>query len=107
MKTVSILVPETAVIEAVADPHYMFNAVNSFLTAAGKAALFNVELVGLKKEVKLNGSAFSVHTDRLLKDIKKTDLVFIPAISGDIKTALELNEGLLPWIVEQHEAVLK
>lgn len=104
MKTVSILVPETAVIEAVADPHYMFNAVNSFLTAAGKAALFNVELVGLKKEVKLNGSAFSVHTDRLLKDIKKTDLVFIPAISGDIKTALELNEGLLPWIVEQHEA---
>ena len=51
MKNVSILVPETAVIEAVADPHYMFKAVNQFLQASGKAALFNVQLVGLSKEI--------------------------------------------------------
>ena len=53
MKNVSILVPETAVIEAVADPHYMFKAVNQLLQASGKATLFNVQLVGLTKEVKL------------------------------------------------------
>lgn len=102
MKTVSILVPETAVIEAIADPHYMFRAVNMFLQSAGQEPLFKVELVGMKKEVKLNGAAFTVHTDRLLSEIDTTDLIFIPAISGDIQTALQLNEGMIPWIIEQH-----
>ena len=103
MKNISIIVPETAVIEAVADPHYMFKAVNQFLQAAGKAPLFNVQLVGLSKEIKLNNSLFSVHADALIKDVKKTDLIFIPAISGDIKTALELNKDFIPWITEQHK----
>jgi transcriptional regulator GlxA family with amidase domain len=102
MKNVSILVPETAVIEAVADPHYMFKAVNQFLVASGKQALFNVQLVGLSPEIKLENSLFSVHTDRLLKDVKRTDLVFIPAISGDIETSLEMNKEVIPWIVEQY-----
>ena len=102
MKNVSILVPETAVIEAVADPHYMFKAVNQFLQASGKAALFNVQLVGLSKEIKLENSLFSVHIDALLKDVKTTDLIFIPALSGDMKTALELNKALVPWIVDQY-----
>jgi len=103
MKNVSILVPETAVIEAVADPHYMFRAVNQFLESKGKAPLFNIELVGLTKEIKLNNSAFSVHTDKVLKDVNDTDLIFIPAISGDIKTALDLNKKFLPWIVDQYK----
>ncbi|NCI51941.1 helix-turn-helix domain-containing protein [Sediminibacterium roseum] len=102
MKNVSILVPETAVIEAVADPHYMCKAVNQFLEASGKQALFNVELVGLSREIRLENSLFSVHTDKLLNEVKKTDLIFIPAISGDIKTALELNKEALPWIVDQY-----
>ena len=102
MKNVSILVPETAIIEAVADPLYMFKAVNQFLLASGKDPLFNVQLVGLSKEIKLDNSLFTVHTDKLLKNVKKTDLIFIPAVSGDMKTALELNKDFVPWIVEQY-----
>ena len=102
MKHVSILVPETAVIEAIADPRYLFTAVNRFLEEAGKAPLFMVELVGVNKEMKLEGSAFSVHADRLLHEVKKTDLIFIPALSGDMKRALELNKELVPWIVQQY-----
>jgi transcriptional regulator GlxA family with amidase domain len=103
MKNVSILVPETAVIEAVADPHYLFKAVNQFLVASGRPALFCVQLVGLSKEIKLENSLYSVHTDMLLKDVKKTDLILIPALSGDMQTALNLNKGLIPWIVEQYK----
>jgi transcriptional regulator GlxA family with amidase domain len=102
MKNVSIIIPETAVIEAVADPHYMFKAVNQFLVASGKRPLFKVELVGLKKEVKLENSLYTVHPEKLIKDVKKTDLIFIPAISGDIQTALKLNKPFLPWIVDQY-----
>lgn len=103
MKNVIILVPETAVIEAIADPHYMFRAVNQFLEASGKPHLFNVQLAGLKKEVKLNNSLFTVHTDVLLKDVRKPDLIFIPALSGDMKTALKMNKDFIPWIVEKYK----
>ncbi len=102
MKNVSILVPESAVMEAIADPRYLFTAANQFLRASGKDDLFHVELVGQKKEVKLHDDAYSVHTDRLLKDVKKTDLVIIPALFGDLRSAVEKNQGAVPWIVEQH-----
>jgi transcriptional regulator GlxA family with amidase domain len=102
MKNVSILIPETAVIEAIADPHYMFKAVNQFLISAGKRPLFNVKLVALTPEVKLENSLYTVHAEQLLNEVEKTDLIFIPAISGDIQKALALNQAYIPWIVEQH-----
>jgi transcriptional regulator GlxA family with amidase domain len=102
MKSVSILVPESSVMQAIADPRYLFSAVNQFLTVSGKAPLFKVQLVGVKKEVKLNDGQFSVHTDKQLKDVKKTDLVFIPALFGNMQTALNQNKKLVPWILEQY-----
>lgn len=102
MKNVSILVPQTAVIESIADPHYMFKAVNMFLESSGKPALFNVQVVGLSPDIKLENSLYTVHMDKLLKDVEKTDLIFIPAISGDVATALELNKAVIPWIVDQY-----
>lgn len=103
MKNVSILVPESSVMQAIADPQYLFSAVNQFLAASGKQPLFNVQLVGAKKEVKLNGGMFSVHTDVQLDDVEKTDLVFIPALFGDMKTAIAQNQNLVPWINDQYD----
>ena len=103
MKKVSTLVPEFSVMQAVADPQYLFTAANQFLLSAGKQPLFDVELVGTKKEIKLNGGMFSVRTDRLLKDVKTTDLVFIPALFGDMSSAVAKNKTVVPWIVEQYK----
>jgi transcriptional regulator GlxA family with amidase domain len=103
MKTIAILVPETAVIEAVADPNYMFRAVNQFLQASGREPLFDVKLVGTRKEVKLDNSLFSVHTDLLLHEMTKADLIFIPAISGPTDRAIALNKELLPWIADRYK----
>ena len=103
MKNISILVPESSVMQAIADPQYLFVAANQFLAASGKKPLFNVQLVGAKKEVKINDGMFSVHTDKQLKDIKKTDLVLIPALFGDMQTAISKNKVLLPWINEQYK----
>lgn len=102
MKHVSILVPEEAVLAAITDPRYLFTAVNDFLQKAGKPPLFKVELVGLTKEVRLNQGSFSVHVDALLNDVKNTDLIFVPALSGDLPSALKKNEAFIPWIVKQH-----
>ncbi|SFQ54331.1 GlxA family transcriptional regulator [Parafilimonas terrae] len=102
MKKVSILVPESSVMQAIADPQYLFTTVNQFLISAGKEPLFDVELVGVKKEVKLNNGLFSVHTNRQLKEVNKTDLVFIPALFGDMPAAVAKNKAAVPWIVEQY-----
>lgn len=102
MKKVCILVPESSVMQAIADPQYLFSAANQFLLASGKKPLFKVELVGAKKEVKLNDGMFSVHTDKQLKDVQKSDLVLIPALFGDMETALAKNKNLIPWIKEQY-----
>lgn len=102
MKKVTILVPESSVVEAVADPHYIFRAVNDFLQIAGKEPLFHIELVAVKKEVKLHNSLFSVHADRLIRDVENTDLIIIPALNGDMRTAIELNRKLIPWIISRH-----
>ena len=103
MKNIAILVPETAVIEAVADPRYMFTAVNEFIKSQGKPALFNVQLVGLSKEVRLADGIFSIHTDATLKNAAKPDLIIIPAISGNLEHAIKLNKDFIPWIVIQYK----
>lgn len=103
MKNVAIYVPENSVMQAIADPQYCFNAVNQFLSVSGKNPLFNIELVGLKKEIFINDGKYSVHTDKLLKDVKKSDLVIIPALFGDMKAAIKSNHKSIPWIVEQYK----
>jgi transcriptional regulator GlxA family with amidase domain len=102
MKNVSILVPESSVMQAIADPRYLFDAVNQFLAVSGKKPLFNVQLVGAKKEVKLNKGQYAVFTDKLLKDVERTDIVFIPALFGDMREAIDANKKLMPWIIEQY-----
>jgi transcriptional regulator GlxA family with amidase domain len=57
----------------------------------------------LKREVRLHDCAFTVHADLLLDEVERTDLIFIPAFVGDLKTAVETNKDFIPWIVEQHE----
>jgi transcriptional regulator GlxA family with amidase domain len=103
MKNVFILVPETAVSAAVLDPRYMFTAVNEFLRSSGKQPLFNVQLVGLTKEVRLSDGIVSIHTDVILKNAKKADLIIVPAVSGNLANAIKLNKEFLPWIVDQYK----
>ncbi|MCG7856619.1 helix-turn-helix domain-containing protein [Flavihumibacter sediminis] len=98
MKTISILVPESAVMETVADPRYLFTTANQFLTAAGNDPSFKVELVARCPEVKLHGGIYSVHADKLLSEVKQTDLVIIPAILGDFKEVIKNNSQEVEWI---------
>ncbi|MBX2947542.1 MAG: helix-turn-helix domain-containing protein [Cyclobacteriaceae bacterium] len=103
MKHVSILVPESSVLQSIADPQYLFSAVNHFMIQSGRKPLFDVRLVGAKKEIILNDGLYSVHTEVLIDDVKQTDLIIIPALFGDMEHAISLNKKLIPWIVEKHQ----
>ncbi len=85
--------------QSVADPKQMFDDVNNYFTATGRPPLFDVQLVGMKKRVKISDGSFIVQTNKLAADIRKTDIIFIPAIAGDIQKALKRNQDLIPWIV--------
>lgn len=103
MKTITILVPEGAVMASIADPRYMFTASNELLKSSGKKPYFEVRLAGLTKEVKLNDGIYTINPDLLLYDVQQTDLVIIPALSGEMKKAVEINKNFIPWIIEQYK----
>ncbi|GAO41049.1 GlxA family transcriptional regulator [Flavihumibacter petaseus] len=102
MKKISILVPEDAVLASIDDPRMMFAGVNEFLLASGREPMFQIELVGMTSSVALHGGRFTVHTDRLLHEVERTDLIFIPALIGDMQEALQKNAQMLPWLREQY-----
>jgi transcriptional regulator GlxA family with amidase domain len=99
MKDVVILVPENSVLQAIADPQYCLSAVNQFIESSGKPPLFNVKLAGCKREIKLNSGNYSVHPDLLLSEVDSPDLIFIPALFGDMAQAIESNKDMIPWII--------
>ena len=103
MKNITILVPEGAVLTSIADPQYMFTAANKFLIDSGKEAMFNVKLAGLKKDVQLNNGMYTIHTDNLIDEIVKTELIIIPALSGYMKSAVDINRKFIPWIIDQYK----
>jgi transcriptional regulator GlxA family with amidase domain len=104
MKHITLLVLHDAVLPSIVDPSTLFNGSNDFLESLGREPLFNLQLAGLTKEVQLNNGKFTVHTDVLINEIKKTHLILIPAIGGDLKKTLEKNKDFLPWIIQQYHA---
>ena len=97
MKHVSILVPlgHTSLTN-IEGTHQILSEVNSFRTAMGKDPLFKVQLVGLAPETRQRNGLFTVTPDVLIGDVKKTDLVIIPAIFGEPKDVRRLTRELAP-----------
>ncbi len=102
MKHISILVPNGAILGSLEGSRQLFTQVNQFFTSKGAAPLFKVQLVGLNKETSLSGGSFTANVDALIQDIKKTDLIIVPAIDGEFNEAIERNRDYIPWIVKQY-----
>ncbi|HYE55225.1 MAG TPA: helix-turn-helix domain-containing protein [Chitinophagaceae bacterium] len=104
MKHVSILVPKGAVaLSCVEGSFTVLNQVNNFLVEKGRDPLFNVKLVGLDKEPQQYNKLFKVTPDVSIDGVRKTDLIIIPAVNGEMEKVIEMNKAFLPWIVRQHK----
>jgi transcriptional regulator GlxA family with amidase domain len=102
-KKIYILVPETAVPAAIIDPRYVFTAVNDFFKGEGKAQPFTIQLVGMTPEVQLLEGVITFRVDMTLEDSGQADLILIPALSGNLERALEINKPFKSWIVQQYQ----
>lgn len=104
MKHVSILVPlgHTS-LSNIDGTHQILLEVNKFLAAAGREPLFDVNLVGIAKETSQRDGLYTIQPDLLIKDVSKTDMIFIPAIHSNYQQALAENAAFIPWIKEQYK----
>jgi len=103
MKRISILVTKGAILGNIEGPRQVFTEVNQLLASMGKPPMFEIQLAGLKKESSLNDGLYTITTEPV-KNIKKTDLVIIPAMYGNLQKAVEDNKEFIPWIVEQYKS---
>jgi transcriptional regulator GlxA family with amidase domain len=105
MKHISILVPRGAVaLGCIEGSFRMFNTANDFLAAQGKQPLFKVQLVGIDKETQVYDRLFTVVPDLSIDQVRKTDLIIIPAVNGDWSQVISSNSGFFPWIVSQYKS---
>jgi transcriptional regulator GlxA family with amidase domain len=102
MKHISILVPRGAILGSLEGSRQLLTQVNQFMRSMGREPVFDVQLVGLSKETPISGGSFTVNTNVIFSDVKKTDLIIIPALDGEITAAIDNNKDFLPWIIEQH-----
>jgi transcriptional regulator GlxA family with amidase domain len=98
MKKISIYVPQSGFMEAISPPYRVFNTVNDIYKNAGGELPFEVEFVGLNNNIAVQNGEYSVKVNHLLEEVHHTDLVIIPALSGDLTTAIELNKDSIEWI---------
>lgn len=104
MKHVSILIPRGHVsVVNIGGTHQIFSMVNASLQQMGRKPVFDIHLVGLEKETRLTHGIFSVSPDALMRDVKKTDMIIIPAIHDEPVTAKAQNQEFIPWIVHQYK----
>lgn len=102
MKRVSILITHNAIIAAIGNTRHLFSMVNRFLQQSGKAPKFDIKLVGIKKEIKLNDGIFMIQADSTIDEVKETDLVIIPPMTDDMESNFILNKEYISWINQQH-----
>ncbi|MES1224179.1 MAG: helix-turn-helix domain-containing protein [Bacteroidota bacterium] len=103
MVSVSILALRNAVLSSISDARYVFTMVNEFLVQRGKKPVFQVQLVSNIKEVKLNNELFFIQPDSFTQDIKQTDLVIIPSMSGNMMSSTYLNKDYTGWLATQYK----
>lgn len=104
MKHISILVPlGHSSLPNIDGTHQILSEVNKFCDRMGRPHIFKIQLVGLSSAIQQRNGLYTIQPDMLISDIKKTDIIIIPAMHGDIPSAIELNKGFIPWIVDQYK----
>lgn len=103
MKHISILVPHGHTsLPNIDGTHQILSEVNNFQAALGRPPIFKIQLVGLSREITQRNGLYVISPDVLIEDVKKTDMIIVPAIHANQVEALQTNAAFIPWIVDQY-----
>ena len=101
MKHISILVPVgSAIIDTIIAPYNLLKMANSYYKSINdlNEDHFKIDLVGLSKEPVQYQNVFQITPTKTIDEIKKTDLIIITAISGNLEKEIDSNAEYIPWI---------
>ena len=101
MKHISILVPlGNVVIDTIIAPYNLLKMANSYYKRINELSEdhFKIDLVGLSNEPVQYQNLFQITPTTTIDAIKKTDLIIVTAISGDLEKEIEINARYIPWI---------
>ncbi|MBO9632993.1 MAG: helix-turn-helix domain-containing protein [Chitinophagaceae bacterium] len=103
MRSVSIIVPEHAVLGSITDTQRLFDFANQQLMNKGDSPAYKVVLVGFTRQIKVQGGSFIVQADKTVDEVAFTDLIIVPAISCDVIRGIQLNRRYFPWLLDQYK----
>ena len=102
MKQVTIVVPEGDVnLSSITGTFQILTRANQYWQKLGNTSMIDVRIAGFVKEIKLEDGFFSVNPINV-SQIKKTDLLIIPAIAYDYDNVIRKNTELIAWITQQY-----
>ena len=102
MKHVSILPLYDSTLTSIDSSHQIFTRVNDFMKYQGKPPFYNVEIVGIAKNVKLGDNMYTISANKTLDQIKKTDVIVLPLLCGDFPKAIARNKKYADWVMKQY-----
>lgn len=100
---ISILALKNAVMATITDSRYVFQMVNEFVRKSGKPPLFEIKLVGLSEEVRLDKGLYSLHPELVIDQVSHTDLIIIPSLLGDTMSSTHINKDYIQWIAKHYK----
>lgn len=103
MKHISILVLKDATMTSVDGAFQLLSRINDFLKYQGKPPFYTIELVGLESQTAITHGMYTIHANKLLKDVPRTDVVIIPIICGDFAKIIAANKDYNYWITKQYD----
>ncbi len=54
------------------------------------------------KNAKLSNGLYTISTDKIIDQVKKTDVIVLPLLCGDFKNAIHLNKKYSNWLIGQY-----
>ena len=101
MKHLSILVPEgTIILDTIVGTLNLFKMANSYSKRIGNSRedIFAIDLVGLRTTPVTCHKYFQVVPTKTIDEVKRTDLIIISSITGNLEEALKKNQPFVDWI---------
>ncbi|MBK1896193.1 GlxA family transcriptional regulator [Chryseobacterium paridis] len=107
MKHLTILVPDVqtanSTISCIVGAYQIFTGANDYWKRIGKEPLFTIVTAGVGTEAVFINGLLSMKPQVNVSTLKKTDLILIPSLTPEFKTALEGNILLIDWLKKQYE----
>jgi len=103
MKELAILLPHgTTTLSSLILTIEVIEEANAYFIQKGKAPVFRTSLVGAEKGKTVNGS-FAIQRDKSTSEPDTADLIIVPAIGGDIESAIKNNKKNIEWVMRQYK----